>query len=104
MGIATKFKVTLDDGREIEGRMLPVDMVAAERHFGGVDKRAVEAEFFSVFNALKRKGEELGSFDDFMSRLEDYQSDRTESGNGQAPLGATESPSSPTAPASRRKT
>lgn len=99
--IATPFKVILSDGRELEGRSIPVDVVAAERQLGGLtDERRIQGTFYAAYNALRRGGHTFASFDEFLTLLEDYEELGKGEANGAAPSGEPVSPPSPTEPAS----
>lgn len=67
--------VTLTDGREIEVRSTPGDLVRFERHFGiaasGIGEK-FEHIMFLAYTALKRTGEVDGDFDSFLDQIEKF--------------------------------
>jgi hypothetical protein len=72
--LITPFRVRLAGGEQAEGRATPLDMVQAERKYGGISEvHHMESTFFMAWSALRRDGAEVGDFDAFLSRLEDYE-------------------------------
>ncbi len=98
------FRITLPDGRKINGKTSPLDIVMTERHLGGVnDRNKGEAVFYSMMLALKREhGIEFDSFDDFLDNVDDAEIG-DDTGNGAGPSSEPPSPGSPTGATSPRK-
>lgn len=103
MKMLTAYRVELPDGRLLEGKTIPLDLVMTERHYGGVrDENKAEATFFSVMLALKRTHHvEFKDFEDFLEGVADLEIDQ--SGNGLGPPSERPLPDSPTAPRSRQR-
>lgn len=106
--VTTKFRAVLEDGREIEGKVLPLDLVMAERQLGNVQSRPIETSFYAAWLAAKRLAviPEALDFPAFINGLQDYQEidavngSAGAGGEGQAPAGGTQSQPSPTTVAS----
>lgn len=105
MKMTNTYRLTLPDGRVFEGRTMPLDVVMAERQFGGInDSNKVAGTFYTVMLALKRKHHiEFDDFDDFLDGVEELVLDEQDdpSGNGAGPSTERPSPDSPTGRRSR---
>lgn len=73
------FKVTYDDGREVESVAKPKDIVAFERQYNqsvaafGEEGKSVNIEwlFYLAWSPLHRQGREPRVFDEFLDHVED---------------------------------
>lgn len=71
-----QFKVTYDDGREVEAVAGPRDFVAFERQFGRAlptDEKDLRLEYmyYLAWSPLHRAGVEQGDFDTFLGAVDE---------------------------------
>lgn len=71
--LVTPFRVELEDGTTFVGRYLPVDVVAAERHFNGLAGHDLEGGLYAIWHNLRARGDLTDmTFAGFIDVLVDY--------------------------------
>lgn len=91
------FRATLEGGHVLEGVVRPVDLVATERALGGVsEKNQMTTGIHAAWHALHRQGGEIaqlvGTFDEYLDRLEDFEESEEADALGEATPGQDPEP------------
>jgi hypothetical protein len=72
--VATKLKITYNDGREVQVIASPRAQVETERHFGGFNEaREIEASFYLAWASLRWAGKEPAEFDAWLDLIGDVE-------------------------------